>query len=327
MKICFVDTTKLQYSSKDLYNEKIRGGESSIINLSKKLSENDNEVYVFNNSRVEINEKNYNWLNINRIKHFENNFDAVISNNDTKILNKFKCNKKYVLSHSILTIEKAFRKKQLLSYFKNKPKYLLLGNYHRDRMSKLFSIFGSHIINYGVDEIFENKVLDNNIDKNLSYFTSRQDRNLDLLIDIWQNGIFKKRKESKLFITPISKNLTEYNIFNRNMLNREKFIDEIIKARMIILPGHKAELFCIAALEALELCIPIVTMGIGSLSERLDHGITGLVSKNKTDFLNNIIELYTNDALWNEIRNNLKQKRGSYSWNVAAIKFLEILKK
>ena len=38
MKICFVDTTKLEYSFKDLYNKNIRGSESSVINLSTNVS-------------------------------------------------------------------------------------------------------------------------------------------------------------------------------------------------------------------------------------------------------------------------------------------------
>ena len=95
---------------------------------------------------------------------------------------------------------------------------------------------------------------------------------------------------------------------------------------MIILPGHKAELSCIAAMESSELCIPIVTMGIGSLSERVEHLISGLVSKNKEDFINNIVELYNNDVLWREIKFNLKLRRGNNSWNKIAIDFNKTLK-
>ena len=42
------------------------------------------------------------------------------------------------------------------SYLKNKPTYLLLGDYHKSKMSKLFSIYGTMIIDYGLDEIFTN---------------------------------------------------------------------------------------------------------------------------------------------------------------------------
>ena len=69
--------------------------------------------------------------------------------------------KKFVISHSIQSIEKALRKKQLFSYFRNKPKYLLLGNYHKSQMSKIFSIYGTDIIDYGVDNIFETTKISN----------------------------------------------------------------------------------------------------------------------------------------------------------------------
>jgi len=192
-------------------------------------------------------------------------------------------------------------------------------------MSKIFSIYGTDIINYGVDEIFESKKISNYNDNKISFFTSRQDRNLDILIDVWKENIFNKNFDYKLLITPIKENLEQYNIFNRKMLNKEAFIEQISKSRMIILPGHKAELYCLSALEASELCIPIVTMGIGSLSERVEHNITGLISKNKHNFAKDILEMYQNDHMWNEIRNNLISKRGQNSWLTASKKFFEII--
>ena len=65
------------------------------------------------------------------------------------------------------------------------------------------------------------------------------------------------------------------------MVDRDELIKQLIMSRMIIFPGHKAELFCLAAEEARELCIPVVTLGIGSLSERVIHGKTGFIAKNK----------------------------------------------
>ena len=38
--------------------------------------------------------------------------------------------------------------------------------------------------------------------------------------------------------------------------------------------------------EGRELCVPIVTMGIGSLSERVEHGKTGFIAQNEKDFSN-----------------------------------------
>ena len=72
-------------------------------------------------------------------------------------------------------------------------------------MSKIFSIYGTEIIDYGVDEIFETMKISNYKDNKLSFFTSRQDRNLDILVEVWKKNIFNKDLKYKLFITPIKK--------------------------------------------------------------------------------------------------------------------------
>ena len=95
-------------------------------------------------------------------------------------------------------------------------------------------------------------------------------------------------------------------------------INDLLKSRMIILPGHKAELFCLAAEEARELCVPIVTLGIGSLSERVNHNKTGLVAKNKNEFVDFVIELFKNDKLWLSLRSNLMKLRNSRTWDSCA---------
>ena len=86
MKICFVDTTKLEYTHNDLNDKKIRGSESSIINLSKLLSKIGHSVSVFNHSKVEIIENMYSWQNISRIGNHKHDFDVVISNNVSLVL-------------------------------------------------------------------------------------------------------------------------------------------------------------------------------------------------------------------------------------------------
>ena len=171
MKICFIDPTNIEYSFKDINDPKIRGAESIFINLSKTLSENGNQIFIFSNCKDEYLSQSYSWTNISKIHNFKNNFDIVISNNDTQILDIIDCKKKFVISHSVQSIEKSLRKKQFFSYFKNRPTYLLLGKYHQSKMSKVFSIFGSKIIDYGVDKIFEDKEILPDHNNKLSYFT------------------------------------------------------------------------------------------------------------------------------------------------------------
>ncbi|RPG59916.1 MAG: glycosyltransferase family 1 protein [Flavobacteriales bacterium TMED235] len=325
MKICFIDKTEFKYDYKDINNKKLRGAENILINFSTEICKLGHEVVVFNNCVNEYRFTNFSWLNISRIKSNNYNFDVVISNNDTNLLDNIYAKKKFVISHSLQTFEKFIRKRQIISYIKNKPVYLLLGNYHKLKMSKLFSLYGTKIINYGLDKNFLETKLTNNIDNNLSMFTSRPDRNLNILLDVWKKYIYLKNKTYKLYITPINKNLRNYNIFNRNLVDKNTYISQIIKSRLMIIPGHKAELYCLAASEASELCIPIVTMGIGALSERVQHEKTGLIAKNIKQFGDYILEIYSNNELWTDIRNNLKTLRGNKNWSYETKKFLDVL--
>ena len=107
------------------------------------------------------------------------------------------------------------------------------------------------------------------------------------------------------------------------MQNQSDLIKDLLKSRLVLLPGHKAELFCLAAEEARELCIPIVTLGIGSLSERVEHGKTGLIANNNKQFGDYTLELFKNDELWTSIKNNLKEIRGSKNWLKCTKSFLK----
>tara|TARA_Y100000590_G_C14928143_1_gene716476 strand:- start:15 stop:533 length:519 start_codon:yes stop_codon:yes gene_type:complete len=168
--------------------------------------------------------------------------------------------------------------------------------------------------------------LTNNIDHNQAIFTSRPDRNLNKLLDIWNNKIFPNFKSAKLIITP-DKNVKEGNgVKFRTMSSQNKLIDDLLKSRIFLIPGHKAELFCLAAEEARELCIPIITLGIGSLFERVQHEKTGFIAKNDSEFADYTIELFRNDTLWNSIRSNLINLRGSKNWEISTKKFIESLK-
>ena len=102
-------------------------------------------------------------------------------------------------------------------------------------------------------------------------------------------------------------------------------IKDFLSSKMMLVPGHKAELFCLAAEEARELCLPIITLGIGSLKERVEHGKTGFIAKNYSEFAQYTLDLFKQDDLYNNLVKNLLELRGSKSWLNAAKNFLKII--
>ena len=123
------------------------------------------------------------------------------------------------------------------------------------------------------------------------------------------------------------KDLSNFNIFYRKMKSQLELIMDLKNSRTMLIPGHKAELFCLAAEEARELCIPIVTLGIGSLKERVIHNHTGFIAKNDDEFARYTLDLFNDNKLCMHFKENLYKIRNSNNWLNSTIKFLEVLKK
>lgn len=325
MKICFLDNTNFKYNFNDKYSPLLRGAETILINLSKSISLLGHEVFVFNNCNESICANNYSWCNINSLTNKQNFFDVAIVNADANLLNLVSAQKKIVISYSLQPFEKFIRKKQLLPYFKHRPKIFLLGKYHKKKRSILTSIFGTEIFTPGIDDIFIKSEINIPKRSNQAIFTSRSDRNLSILLEIWKKHIFPKSNNYKLLITPNNDHesiLKKENIYFRKMDLQSNLIRDLLASKMMLVPGHKAELFCLAAEEARELCLPLITLGIGSLKERVDHGKTGFIAKNYSEFAQYTLDLFQQDDLYNNIVKNLLELRGSKSWINAAKNFL-----
>ena len=321
MKICFLDGSTIPYTSNDLNSKNIRGGENAIIHLSNELSKLGNNIEVYNSFKDICVINGVKWSNIS---HANKNltYDIAFTNNDIKLFDKIIAKKYVAFSHSIQSIEKFIRKGQLFSYLKYKPKIVLLGKYHKENRNYLLKLFGTINLEWAVDPLFLETKLDENLIENRAIFTSRRDRNLDLLIKLWIKDIFPKNKSIKLYSTPSELIENDYNIYARNFEDKTTMVEDLLKSKVLLVPGHKGELYCIAAEEARELCIPIITLGIGSLSERVEHGITGFVAKNYDEFAYYTLEIFKDINLWKSLRNNLIKLRGSKKWDIVAVNLL-----
>ena len=132
-------------------------------------------------------------------------------------------------------------------------------------------------------------------------------------------------KQLRGYQHPVARAHKKNNIYLRIKRNKRYLINELINSRLFITPGHKTEVFCLAAEEARELCVPIVTMGIGSLKERVEHGVTGYIAKNKNEFIEYSCMILNNDDHYLYLKKNLIKKRNSRSYKDVAIDFLKII--
>ncbi len=326
-KIYFIENS-FNYNALNINDSSIAGSEKTLINITNELGKNVNLlIKVFNNTTNPKTINNVQWLNISQIETNDSP-DFVISMSDANLFYKLSSKKNYLWSHSVQNFEKFLRKRQLIPFIKFKPIMILEGDYHYKTRGFFTSFYGKNTLKIATDYDFINTKIDINfIPPPNAIFTTRSDRNLSFLIQSWMK-IKKNNKDAKLFINPphiINHDEKINDIVLRNKGDKLLLINDLLNTRLFLAPGHKGEVFCLAAEEARELCIPIVTMGYGSLYERVEHNVTGYIATNQNDFIKYSNNILKDDALFKDFRKNLINKKNSRNYNNVKNDLLKIL--
>lgn len=100
-------------------------------------------------------------------------------------------------------------------------------------------------------------------------------------------------------------------------------IEELKSYRALTYLGHKSDIFTLTAEEAIKLCLPVVTFGIGSLKERVTHDETGFIAKNDQEFADYTIKLLEDDDFYLNLKNKMKKKRKENNWDYIANQWTE----
>ena len=260
--------TLIYYNSKENLKKKNLGGiETLNLNLFKKLKKSKINCQISNKITKKISKKK--WKN-------------VISSNDARIFNKISSENNYLWLHNKLQIEKAFRKRQIFSIFKNQINAIYNSKYLYKNTSNLYYFKRKFIIPNFLSKEFKNVPV--NYERNPFFVWSVQrNKGLDKVIDIWINDIHSKDKKFKLFIFGISKNklekynlkkLSNYNVYYKGRVSKQTLIGFYRKSLAMICLGYD-ETFCLNAIESFACGLPIITFG---------HTAVGEISNKKNSF-------------------------------------------
>ena len=325
MRIVLIENSNQIYDGYSRNSSDLRGAELAIINYSEELVKKKFQVTVLNNCKKDIIINGVQYKNINKIKN-KLSCDIAIVNSDANYFKYVESKKNFLLSHSVQNIEKFIRNKQLIAFFKYKPTVLCFSKYQFDKRNLITSLFGKKIIIPSIDNDFFSFKLPDRINKN-AIFYSRYDRNGKYVIDIWRKIFPQLDNNAELYINSELSNeaeLNKYNIKKKKYMEKNNLIDFLSNFRILIIPGHKGEVFCNVAEEAKALCIPIVTMGIGALKERVINNYNGYVCNNFADFEKKILTLMNNDEIYLKFKKNLHNDRGSTKWKDTVIKLIDL---
>jgi glycosyltransferase involved in cell wall biosynthesis len=212
------------------------------------------------------------------------NWDIVISSNDSRIFNQVKTKRKILWLHNKLQLEKAFRKKQLFSLLFNNIEAIFVSQYLNENTSRLYNFSKRTVIPNFLPSIFEkNKFLKNKKNKkNLFVWSVQRKLGLDELINVWKKKIYSLNSNCELHIFGVNyKNnkLIKYNIFCHGRIPRQKLLNFYEKSIGMICLGYD-ETFCLNAIEAMKIGLPIISLGKTALNEIIEDKKNGYLIDN-----------------------------------------------
>ncbi len=179
------------------------------------------------------------------------------------------------------------------------------------------------MISLSVDPIFYTEDVDINFIPNKNVLNNvRSLRNLDWLIRIWRKNFKNKDNQAKLYINPGLISYTDHfkknNIFERKYGTRKELIDELKNTRVFAYTGHKSDIWVLTVEEAVQMCVPVITYGIGSVKDRVKHGETGYIVKNDDEFAYYMEKLLFDDEFYLKLRRKMLKNRGFKNWDYIA---------
>ena len=317
MNILFYCPSNFNLNSKNINT--LGGIETLNLELSRNLSAKGHKIYLSTICKSIIKRKNLINIPISTLKRKKKlySFDYIVSSNDPDIFNLFKSSKKILWLHNTLAIEKAIRKKKIISILKNKIISVFVSKYLRDNTTKLYFFKKRIIIPNFLSNTFKNNKINLKRENNFIWSVQRE-RGLKEVLDIWINYIFPLNKKTRLFIFGIDKKKYDIsmNFYNKNNIffygrvKKTKLKQIYNRSLAMICLGYD-ETFCLNALEANACGLPIITFAKTGLKELVRNNYNGLIAKNYKSLASNMIKIlnFNNNTRKKFILNSVKNSK------------------
>lgn len=326
--VVIVDCTEQEYNGETILQKPTGGIPLVVTHLAEQLAGRGCRVTVENKTPENKIVNNVSWEH--RSNPNVENADFIIACNDVKIFDQAPYKKmiedgaKPILwLHNLFTWKRAWKKKRIGSLLRRKADAVFLGEYHLNHCSKWMPLGSRNIIRHGVGQNFFDMPISNSQRKPQALFLSKAFRGFSSVMDLWIRSVHPKCPEAvlKAYIGkseienyPYTEaQLKSYGIDILDRAPQSVLIEEMQKSSCLIYPGHKDETFCNVAAECSVLGLPVITRGIGALSERVASG-GGVIARNDHDMAQSIICCMTEPEYTKTLSDAALKVRDEYRW-------------
>lgn len=253
--------------------------------------------------------------------------DAVVSSNDPRPLRDHPGARRIVWVHNPVTVEKGIRKRILLPVLAMRPDAVFVGSLAAAAMAPVFAYRRRRVIPHGIGPAFRERAPTRGASRDF-VFASQPQRGLERILAIWRTSVAVAASGARLHVfgsgAPASGD-TQGPVVVHPRLGAEALAAFYAGARAMVCPGAVDETFCLAAAEAQAMGLPVITAGIGALSERVQHGVNGLIALTDRDLAEAIVQVAGNEALWAQLSAGALLQRDALTWERAAILWEAVL--
>jgi glycosyltransferase involved in cell wall biosynthesis len=312
------------YSGETLRTQSMGGIQSSTVQLAEELAKRGHDVFVFNDISSARREYGVHWRPIQEaFTKSRGEIGVAVAN--PKAFMGLPFRKRIYWPRTPLRSWTQIRRGHVLPLLRSKPHFVLLGAYHSDQAPRWLPSSGRTIIQHGVQKDFFRDTPADQPPPPRAIFASQPYRGLDWLLDLW--GEIKRQVPNATFdvFAPKAHEAAanamrgaQHGVTFCGSLARPDLARELRAARVQLTPGHKHETYCAAAAEATVSGLPIVTLGLGSLSERVKDGETGFIARNKEEFIARTVAILSDDDLWRAMHRACLADNDTATWDVRA---------
>jgi glycosyltransferase involved in cell wall biosynthesis len=247
--------------------------------------------------------------------------DALLVCNDMRLFNGGTFAQRILWIHNPLSFEKAFRKGQMLPIWSKRPAAVFGSASSRDSFPSVFTFASRTIIPLGVTQEFSH-VTDQRSGPPRFAFVSQAQRGLKKTVETFGSIVRAQQEDAQLHVfgsTPSDIGISEeraraIGVYFHPRCGKDELAKVYAGTTALICIGAKDETFCLAAAEAQCAGVPVLTLGIGSLSERVSHGLNGLIASSFEELGQQALALCRDEELLGVLKAGALTQRGAFTW-------------
>lgn len=325
VKVAFLHGASAPYTGRTLREQPLRGIESGTVLLAEEFVKLGHDVSVFN--RVDTAEQIAGVHYRPFSEAAGSSADLVVVNNNARELlsgpEVFAGGRRIVWFRNPVTFSRLLKKGNLSALYLYRPDAVFLSKTHDHAVSRLLPFTKRHIIELGTDSRFLPPSACERPPGPNAVFFSEFYRGIDWALDVWRELIWPRMPDATFHIIGdlghrSAEQFHQYNIVHHPKMPKQKLSKLLRSQRLLLYQGHKDEAGCNTAIEAYASGLPIVTLGIGVMGERVDSGSTGFIAHDAVSFAEAACTVLSDDELWMQMHKNALKHWSVKPWSYRA---------